>query len=54
MLLLVDFGGSSEALTTSSFALTPIATALRGRSLYEIERWLRIVTPDSMSIGAAL
>ena len=37
-----------------SSALNPIATALRGRSLYEIERMLRIVTIDSMNIGVAL
>ena len=36
------------------FALNPLATALKGRSLYEIERWLCIVTPDSMNISVAL
>lgn len=34
--------------------LIPIATSLRGQNLYEIERWLCTVTPDSMSVGVAL
>lgn len=31
---------SSGALTTSSFTHIPLLTALRGRSLYQIEHWL--------------
>ena len=44
----------SGALTTSASPFNPLATALKGRSLYEIERWLRTVTQDSMNISVAL
>lgn len=37
-----------------SFAPIPVATALGRQSLYKIEHWLWIATPDLMSIDAAL
>jgi 23S rRNA maturation mini-RNase III len=47
-------GGPSGAQTTSCFALNPIAIALEGEAIYEIELKLPTVTPASMSIGVAL
>lgn len=48
--LLDQWGINHISLTLS----VPVVTVPRGQSPNKIERWLRIVTPESMSIGSPL